>query len=184
MPSVLVPIADGSEDLEAAAIIDILRRAGIEVTVAGLHEGPIVMSRGMRIVPDATLDEAMAGSYDMIALPGGMPGVEHLEQDARIQALLARMAESGRYTGAICAAPRILARAGLLEGKRATGYPGFIDDGTFPGLTCTGAAVEVDGNIVTSRGPGTAIDFALAIVTLLCGAETRESVETGLVRAP
>lgn len=182
MPSVLVPLAPGFEDMEATTIVDILRRADIEVITAGLAPGLVQGARGMRVQPDASLDEVLERTFDMIALPGGMPGAENLKRDARIQALLKRMAAAGLYTAAICAAPIALAQAGLLDGRRATSYPGFVDKLTPPGATYLTDPVVVDGRVVTSRGPGTAMDFALTLVDLLVGRATRERVEAGLVR--
>ncbi len=183
MPRVLVPIAEGSEELEAVTIIDLLRRAEIEVIVAGLEPGPVTMSRKTVIVPDMTLDEALRLEFDMVALPGGLPGADHLNADARIGELLRRMADSGKFVGAVCAAPYVLANAGVLKGKRATAYPGFLERMRLPDTTVTGGAVECDGKVITSRGPGTSMDFALAIIEALCGAATRDGVEARLVRA-
>lgn len=182
MPSVLVPLAPGFEDLEATTIVDILRRAGVEVITAGLAPGLVQGSRGMRVQPDANLDDVMQREFDMIALPGGMPGSEHLKNDPRIQALLKRMAAAGRYTAAICAAPMALAAAGLLDGRRATSYPGVVDGLNLPGMVYLPQPVVVDGTVVTSRGPGTAMDFALALVELLVGRAVRDQVEAALVR--
>ncbi len=182
MPNVLVPIAEGSEELEAVTIIDILRRGGVDVTVAGLDEGPVTMSRGVKIAPDATLDAALADAYDMVVLPGGAKGAEHMANDSRINALLKAMAASGKFTGAICAAPTVLAKAGLLAGKRATGYPGHLEKLGLPDIQLVEEPVVRDGQIVTSRGPGTAMDFALALVELLVGVEKRAEVEKGLER--
>lgn len=182
MASVLVPLAPGFEDLEATTIVDILRRADIDVVTAGLAPGLVQGARGMRVQPDASLDEVMERSFDMIALPGGMPGAENLKNDARIQALLKSMAAAGKYTTAICAAPIALAQAGLLDGCRATSYPGFVDRLKPPGATYLTDPVVVDGKVVTSRGPGTAMDFALTLVELLAGRTIRDQVEAGLVR--
>ncbi|MEW5768989.1 MAG: DJ-1 family glyoxalase III [Pseudomonadota bacterium] len=182
MPRVLVPLAPGFEDLEAVTIVDLLRRAGVEVVTAGLHAGLVQGARGTRVQPDAALDEVLDQAFDMIALPGGMPGAEHLKNDARVQALLQRLAAAGKYTAAICAAPIALAQAGLLGGHRATSYPGFLDQATPPGVTYLEQPVVVDGKVVTSRGPGTAMDFALALVELLAGKARRDQVEAGLVR--
>lgn len=182
MPSVLVPLAPGFEDLEATTIVDLLRRADIEVLTAGLQAGLVQGARGMRVQPDASLDDVLARDFDMIALPGGMPGAENLKNDARIQALLRRMASTGKYTAAICAAPVALAQAGLLDGRRITSYPGFLDKTTPPGAAYLTEPVVVDGKVVTSRGPGTAMDFALALVELLAGKAMRDQVEAGLVR--
>jgi 4-methyl-5(b-hydroxyethyl)-thiazole monophosphate biosynthesis len=182
MPSVLVPLAPGFEDLEATTIVDILRRGGIDVTTAGLAPGLVEGARGMRVQPDADLDAVMDRDFDMIALPGGMPGSENLKNDARILALLKRLTVAGKYTTAICAAPIALAEAGLLDGRRATSYPGFVDKMKLPGTTYVAEPVVVDGKVATSRGPGTAMDFALTLVELLKGRATRDQVEAGLVR--
>ena len=183
MPRVLVPLAPGFEDLEAVTIVDLLRRADIEVVTAGLQPGLVQGARGTRVQPDASLDEVQGQAFDMIALPGGMPGAEHLKNDARIQALLKRLAAAGQYTAAICAAPIALAQVGLLDGRRVTSYPGFVDKLKPPGATYLTDAVVVDGMVVTSRGPGTAMDFALTLVELLAGRAKRDQVEAGLVRA-
>jgi 4-methyl-5(b-hydroxyethyl)-thiazole monophosphate biosynthesis len=182
MKSVLVPLAPGFEDLEATTIVDLLRRANIEVVTAGLHPGLVQGARGMRVQPDATLDEVLGRDFDMIALPGGMPGAEHLKNDPRIQVLLKKLAGAGKYTAAICAAPIALAEVGLLDGRRATSYPGFVDRMPIPGVRYSTDAVVVDGKVVTSRGPGTAMDFALALIELLLDRTTRDKVEEGLVR--
>jgi len=182
MARVLVILAEGCEELEAVTVIDLLRRAEVEVVTAGLSLGLVRASRGVVLAPDAILDSVLEDSFDMVVLPGGMPGAKHLEEDARVLKLIQDLAAGGQYVAAICAAPRVLAVAGLLEGKRATAYPGFLDGGDFPGVSYTGSALEEDGRIITSRGPGTAMDFALHLIALLCGAATRERVEAGLLR--
>lgn len=182
MTSVLVPLAQGCEELEAVTVIDLLRRAGIEVITAGLDAGPVRASRGTRLLPDMSLDEAVRRDYDMIVLPGGLPGADHLRDDARILALLRRMAAAGCYTAAICAAPKVLAAAGLLDGRRVTAYPGTLDGLAVPQVTLSRDAVVRDGPVITSRGPGTAMDFALVLIEALAGREARERVEAGLER--
>jgi len=182
MAKVLVPLAEGCEELEAVTVIDILRRAGVEVVAAGLVPGPVRASRGVVLMPDCDLDEAMRQDYDMVVLPGGAGGAERLEADERIRALLQRMAADGRYTAAICAAPRVLARAGLLDSRQATAYPGHIEALQVPGLRYREAAVVCDGTVITSRGPGTALDFALTVVERLCGEAVRTRVEAALQR--
>jgi 4-methyl-5(b-hydroxyethyl)-thiazole monophosphate biosynthesis len=178
---VLIPLAQGCEELEAVTVIDILRRAGIEVITAGLAAGPVTASRGTVLLPDADLDEVLHQAFDMVVLPGGMPGSEHLKNDARVIALLRKLAGSGKYIAAICAAPMVLHVAGLLQGKNATSFPGVLDQ--LPGSHHYRTnGVVVDGNIVTSRGPGTAMDFALTLVELLAGQARRDQVEAGLVR--
>ncbi len=181
MASVLMPLAEGFEELEAVSIIDVLRRAGIKVVVAGLKDGPVKGSRDTVVVPDASLDAVMDQDFDMVALPGGMPGVKHLHEDARIKTLLARYTQKGRYTAAICAAPSILADYGYLDGRHATSNPKFKDKVAIDGVNYQEQPVVIDGNIVTSRGPGTSIDFALALVEQLAGRVKRIEVESGLV---
>lgn len=182
MARVLVPLAQGCEELEAVTVIDLLRRAQIEVVTAGLAPGPVTGSRGTVLVPDTTLEQALHGDYDMIVLPGGQPGATNLENDPRILELVRRMAERGRYTAAICAAPKVLACAGVLDGKRATSFPGTLDPVRFPRVEISSDAVLTDGRVVTSRGPGTAMDFALELIELLAGAEKRRQVEAALQR--
>jgi 4-methyl-5(b-hydroxyethyl)-thiazole monophosphate biosynthesis len=180
MKSALVLFAEGSEELEAVSVIDILRRGGINVTVAGLTAGPIRGSRGTVLVPDTTLDEAAKNDYDMVVLPGGQPGATNLKADPRVLALLQQMAQREKYVTAICAAPSVLATAGLLDGKRATSFPGALDP--FPKVMRQPGAVVEDGKLITSRGPGTAMDFALTLVERLAGQKKRDEVETGLQR--
>lgn len=182
MASVLVPLAQGCEELEAVTIVDLLRRAGIEVVTAGLTDEPVRASRGMVLLADMTLDQALQQQYDMVVLPGGQPGADHLNSDPRIAALLREMAAQDKITAAICAAPKVLASAGLLEGRRVTGYPGVLDKVEITGMRYQGSAVEQDGKVITSRGPGTAMDFALTLIEQLAGKAKRDEVEAGLVR--
>lgn len=182
MPSVLIPLAQGCEELEAVTIIDLLRRAQFTVVSAGLEEGSVKGSRGTVLVPDMTLDQALTQHFDMVALPGGQPGTDNLGRDPRIHTLLRDMAKANKYTVAICAAPKILADAGLLEGKKATSFPGVLDKIKVPGMTFIDAPVIIDGKVVTSRGPGTALDFALTLIELLGGKTLREQVEGPLQR--
>ena len=180
--SVLVVLAQGCEELEAVTCIDLLRRANVEVVTAGLDRNPVVASRKTTLIPDTTLDEALKRSFDMIVLPGGLPGADNLAGDPRVIDLLKKMARDDKFTCAICAAPTVLAKAGLLSGKRATGFPGTLDKMNLPNVTCTGEAVVRDGMVITSRGPGTAMDFALVLIETLAGKETRDLVEERLCR--
>ncbi len=180
MPKVLVPLAQGCEEIEAATIIDILRRAGIDVVSAGLDAHPVRASRGLMLLPDTTLDAALGHDYDMVVLPGGQPGTDNLKADARIRDLLKQMAQQGKMVAAICAAPSVLAAAGLLDGRKATCYPTCLDD--FPKVNLQSSAVVEDGKLITSRSPGTAMDFALALVERLAGRARRLEVEAGLAR--
>lgn len=182
MPTVLVPLAQGCEELEAVTIIDLLRRAKITVVTAGLDENPVKASRGVVLIPDTTLDKAIQQDFDMIVLPGGLPGADNLNNDPRIHSLLKKMYQQGKYTAAICAAPKVLAHAGLLVNKSATSYPGVLEHMNIPQLQFIAAPVIKDGSVITSRGPGTAIDFALELIATLVGSEIRDQVESALVR--
>ncbi|MFO1434952.1 MAG: DJ-1 family glyoxalase III [Gammaproteobacteria bacterium] len=182
MATVLVPLANGCEELEAVTIIDILRRAEFSVVTAGLTAGPIKGAHGITLVPDTTLGEAIDQTFDMIVLPGGLPGSDHLNSDLRIREIVKKMSDSKRTIAAICAAPKVFASMGLLIGRKVTAYPGVLENMNVPGIRLTGAPVTVDGRIITSRGPGTAMDFALALVEELAGIEKRTAVEQALKR--
>lgn len=179
---VLVLLAEGCEEIEAVTLVDILRRAEFEVVVAGLLAGPVTASRGVVLVPDTDLDSARQSDYELIVLPGGAGGAQRLREDARVLELLRRQHAAGRWLAAICAAPTVLAAAGLLEGRRATSFPGHLATFGVKGLDYREEAVVRDGRIVTSRGPGTAMDFALELVQLLSDQTRRERVEAALQR--
>lgn len=181
-PIVLVPLAQGCEELEAITITDLLTRAGIKVVTAALNEKIVTASRGMKLVADNMLDDVLDIDFDMIVLPGGLPGADHLNNDPRIQTLVKKLAANNKYTAAICAAPRVLATAGLLEDKHATSFPGALDQFPVKNLTYEETAVVVDGKVITSRGPGTAMDFTLTLIELMLGKEKRDEVEAGLQR--
>lgn len=180
MSTVLVPLAAGFEDLEAITVTDLLRRAGLTVVTAGL-DGQIQRgSRGAMVLPDTTLEAALTHEFDMLVLPGGQPGTNNLKADARVIGLAQKMAGQGKYVAAICAAPSVLAAAGVLDGKRATSFPGALD--AYPQVQQQRAAIVEDGKIITSRGPGTAMDFALVLIERLVGKAKRDEVEAGLQR--
>jgi protein deglycase len=184
MTKVLVPLAPGCEELESVTLIDILRRGGLTVVTASLDGKPVKASRGVVLVADTTLETAMTDAgFDMVVVPGGMGGSTALAKHAGFVAYVRDMYEAGKYVGAICAAPIILGKAGLLDGHAFTAYPGVLQDTDFPGSRYTGAAVEVDGRVLTSRGPGTALDFSLILVGILAGADVRDRVEKELVRS-
>lgn len=182
MTRVLVPLAQGCEELEAITITDLMVRAGIEVITAGLDDSPVTASRGTVILPGTTIESVVSDDFDMIVLPGGLPGADHLRDSLHVQQLLKRHAEKGCYIGAICAAPKALAQAGLLENKTATGYPGVLSALNLANTKITDSAIEIDGKVITSRGPGTAMDFTLELIQLLKGKAKRDEVEKGLVR--
>jgi 4-methyl-5(b-hydroxyethyl)-thiazole monophosphate biosynthesis len=184
MANVLVPLAQGCEELEAVTIIDLLVRAGIGVVTASLDdERVITASRGVQLVAQTTLDAVVDQVFDLVVLPGGLPGADYLQQDERIIKLLQKTAAAGGYVGAICAAPKVLVTAGLLDNRRATSYPGVIDRAPAEGMTYLNQAVVIDDKIITSKGPGTAMDFALTLIEKLKGSSVRQQVEQGLQRS-
>ncbi len=182
MQRVLIPLAPGCEELEAITLIDLLRRAGINVVTASLEAGIVHCSHGTRLIADCNLDDVMTENFDMIVLPGGLPGSSNLDADSRVHQILARHSAEERFVAAICAAPKVLANAGLLRGKSATAYPGVIQMNDYPELDLLTAPVVVDGKTITSRGPGTAMDFALQLIECLAGRSKRDEVEKALVR--
>lgn len=179
MKRVLTLLAPGFEEIEAVTIIDILRRAGVAVTVAGTVEGAIEGSRKVRLLADLSIDKVAGSDYDMIVLPGGQPGTDHLAGDERVGRILKEAAAKGAYISAICAAPSILASAGLLAGKKATSHPSVRE--RMRGVAYSEARVVVDGKWVTSRSPGTAMEFAFELVRLLVGEEKAKEVNQGVM---
>lgn len=179
MPKVLLPLAEGFEEIEALAIVDILRRAKIEVVIAGLNPGPVNSARNVTIIPDTSIDTISSDGFDMIILPGGQPGTDNLNADIRIHRLINEFQGSNKLIGAICAAPMILGNAGLLKERRVTAHPSYSD--RLNGGRYEARAVVSDGNIMTSQGAGTAISFALAIVTRLAGAHSAEEISKAMI---
>jgi len=182
MPRVLVPLAEGFEELEAITITDLLTRAKIEVVTAGLDPGPVTASRGTTVIPTTDLESALQQEYDMIVLPGGQPGANNLQGDDRILTLLRKMRDRGKIVAAICAAPKALAAAGVLDNRTTTCFPGSIDAKHYPTINITNDSIVTDDNVITSRGPGTAMDFALTLIERLAGIKFRDEVEAGLQR--
>lgn len=174
---VMVPLAEGFEEIEALTIIDVLRRAGIQTDTVGVVGSFIQSKHGIRVMVDKRLNEIREDDYDAIILPGGYPGYENLGKSMRIIDILKKFNSQGKLIGAICGAPSILAREGLLDDKKATIYPGKEKLLPHP----RDVKVVVDKNIVTSQGPGTAIEFALRIVQILKGAEVARKVRRELV---
>jgi len=176
----LVPIADGTEEMEAVIVIDTLRRARWSVTVAAVGAGrEITASRGVRITADVLLEAVDDDTFDAIVLPGGAAGAEAFMASARLTVLLQDQARAGRLVAAICAGPLALQAAGLLTGRAATCHPAVAD-----ALTVTARRTErvvVDGNLITSQGPGTAFEFALAIIRHQAGDAAAQRVAAGLV---
>lgn len=183
MSKVLIPLATGCEELEAVTLIDLLRRAQIDVISASLTADlAVTASRGVTLLADTTLDAVLEDDFVMIVLPGGQPGTDNLNADPRIHQLLKRMAAQDKWLAAICAAPLVLASAGLLNGFQATAYPDVLEAESWPQIKLLEDAVVIDGRRVTSRGPGTAMDFALTLIELLIGSARREHIALSLVR--
>lgn len=177
---VLVPIADGVEDIETVTIIDVLRRAGITVDVASIHDRlEVTAARGCRLIADGLLAE-QPRDYALIALPGGLEGARHFGACAALIERLHQQRSAGRPYAAICASPALaLAPHGLLDGVQATAYPSFQD--RLP--QASSAPVVHDGLCITSQGPGTALAFALTLVERLCGPDQRQELAAQLLVA-
>ncbi len=182
MTNALIILADGFEELEAVTVSDLFVRAGIDVTRAGLHDGPVTASRHTKIIPDCELDDVASEDFDVVVLPGGLPGANALADDPRVIELVQTQVANNMLMAAICAAPRVLIRAEVVTDKQLTCYPGALDDFDTRDCNITGDAITIDLPLVTSRGPGTAIDFALTLIELLLDKDTRDMVETGLAR--
>ena len=177
--SVLVPLLEGFEEIEAVTIIDVLRRAGVRVIVASDGPGPVRGSHDISVVADAALADVAVDDLTMIALPGGMPGAAHLAEHPVVQRLIRDARDRDRHTAAVCAAPIALGAAGALAGKTATCYPGF--ENRLTGASAVEDRVVVDGKVVTSRGPGTALEFALTLVGILAGQEKETALTRGML---
>jgi 4-methyl-5(b-hydroxyethyl)-thiazole monophosphate biosynthesis len=182
MKTVLVPLADGVEEMEATIIIDMLRRAQWHVLTVGLKAGTVTAARGTRLVPDEVWDRIDPALFDIIAIPGGARGVENLRHDQRVIAAVRAHAEGGKLTAAVCAGPLVLQDAGVLAGRRATCHPGVVSEFTL--ARRVDEAVVVDGNIVTSQGAGTTFAFALTLVALVAGGAQAEELARAIVLAP
>ncbi|CAM8877312.1 unnamed protein product [Rhodiola kirilowii] len=183
---VLVPIAHGTEPIEAVYIIDVLRRAGADVTIASVENRVAVDAcHGVKIVADALITELTATVFDLIALPGGMPGATSLRDSKELELITKKQAEEGRLCAAICASPAVvLGPWGLLKGLKATCYPSFMEQLASSAATTVQSRVHKDGKVITSRGPGTTMEFAVALVEQLCGKEKADEVVGQLVMHP
>ena len=168
-------LANGFEEIEALAPVDLLRRAGVEVKTVGVGGSVITSSHGIPVTCDLTEAQALLTA---VILPGGMPGTLNLEKSANVQAALDFAAANGSFICAICAAPSVLGHKGLLDGKEAIAFPGFEKD--LIGATVSEKYVVTDGNIITARGAGVAVDFGLAIVAVLKDRATAEKIRAAI----
>jgi 4-methyl-5(b-hydroxyethyl)-thiazole monophosphate biosynthesis len=179
---VLVPLAEGFEEIEATAIVDVLRRGGVEVVLAGLHPGTVTGSHGIRLGTDAVLGDLDPLGFDMLVLPGGMPGTTGLMEDERVLGAVRALHGAGRTVAAVCAAPMVLARAGVVSGVTVTSHPSVRGELGDADVRAEPRVLR-SGRVVTSQGPGTAIEFALELVAELSGqARAEELARAMLVR--
>ena len=177
MVKVLIPLAEGFEEIEAVTVIDVLRRAGVNVTTVGIPGSLVVGSRNLRVNADKKLDDIDPEDYEAIVLPGGYPGYVNLGKTQKIMNIITSYNEEKKLIGAICAAPTILAKVGILEDKKATVYPGMEKELPYP----RSSKVVVDDHIVTSQGPGTAIEFSLKLIEILVGKDKAKAIKKDLV---
>ena len=179
MGTVYVFLADGFEEMEALTSVDILRRAGVNVVMVSITSDEIVRgSHDIAVFCDKNIVNCDFYDAEMLVLPGGLPGATTLNECEDLRKELLKHASANKAIAAICAAPMVLGNLGLLKGKKATCYPGF--DKYLEGAEYTGAMVEKDGNFITGKGPGAAIDFALALVEHLCGREKVKELKNAM----
>ena len=176
MAKALVFLASGFEEIETVTIVDVLRRAGVDVTVAGLAPNIVEGKHGMRIVPDKSIDDVPVEDFDAFVVPGGNPGYKNLRNDPRVINMVKKAFDSNKLVAAICAGPTVLSDAGILKGKACTIYPGMDEELEAGGGKPKQDMVVVDGNIITSRGPATALPFALKLAEKLAGKQVAEAV--------
>ena len=176
---VAVYFATGYEEIEALAVVDVLRRGNIDVSMVGVSSKTVVSARGISINMDVTLDELDHDAIDMMVLPGGVPGIINLEANEKLINELKSFKEKGKWLAAICAAPSILGSQGLLVGEKATCYPNY--ESKLIGCEHVDEKVVVSGKIVTGKGAGAALDFALKILEVLQGEEIAEQVRKSMI---
>jgi len=179
MAKAVLFLATGFEDIEVASIIDTLSRGGVEVVIAGLQAGAIEGKYGIKVAPDITIDEIEVEKCDAVILPGGYPGYANLGRDRRVLDSVKKAFEIGIFVAAICGAPSVLAKAGVLKGKKATIYPGM--EAELTGAKPSNERVVDDGTVVTSQGPGTAIEFGVKLVEILAGEKKAHELKEELV---
>ena len=179
MINVLIPLEPGFEEIETITVVDILRRSGARVTIAGIIDGMIEGSRGVNLYADESINNINPQNFDLIVLHGGQPGTDNLKKDHRVSVLLNKMANEKKLIGAICAAPIILEENGFLNNRKRTSHPSV--KGLLSGDFYLEDRVVVDNNIITSRSPGTAMEFAFKLVELLFGKDRITIVNKGVM---
>lgn len=180
METVYLFFAEGTEEVEALAVVDILRRAGVETRIVSVtDERTVTGAHGIRVEADMLAEEVDYASAAMLVLPGGLPGAYNLAEHKELAKGIMQQYKAGKPLAAICAAPLVYGRMGLLKGLKATCYPGFEDN--LEGATCTGALVEQDGQFITGKGPAAVFEFGLAIAEKLAGKEKAEAVRNGML---
>ena len=180
MKKVFIHFADGFEEVEAITPVDVLRRAGCEVTIVSVTgKKGVTSTRGVSIMADALFEDVDYAKADLILLPGGQPGSDNLNRHEGLKKQIRSFHNQGRMIAAICAAPLVLGSAGILKGRKATCYPGC--ESLLTGATCTGNAVEIDGNIITGKGPGLAMKFSLTLVEQLIGKAKADEVRRAMI---
>ena len=180
MKTIFVFLADGFEEIEAITPIDVLKRAGLNVqTVSVMEERTVAGAHGIPVDADKMFADIHLEDAEMLLLPGGLPGATNLDAHQGLSDMIMAFASEGKALAAICAAPLVFGNRGLLQGKKATCYPGF--ESYLTGAEYTAALVEIDGNFITAKGPGAAMDFAFAIVEKYCGIEKVNELKSGMM---
>lgn len=180
MAKIAIFFAEGYEEIEALTVVDLCRRSGITIDMISVTGGKMVKgSHGIEVAMDNLIEDIDFEAYDMLVLPGGMPGTKNLEAHTLLMTKIDEFYAKGKYIGAICAAPSIFGHRGILKGRKACSYPGF--ESHLEGAEVTAGPVEISDHVVTSRGMGTAVDFGLAIVGIFCGEDKAEELGKGIV---
>ena len=179
MKKVLVTLAPGFEEIETITVVDILRRAGARVVLAATEEGPIEGSRGVSVLPDTLIDQVDENDFDLVVLPGGQPGTSNLQNNDTVKNIIQNMHQSHKLIAAICAAPTVLQSAGILVSSAVTSHPSVKEQ--LININYSEERVVVDGTIVTSRSPGTALEFSLKLVEILFSRDRMATVNQGVM---
>ena len=177
---VYVFLADGFEEIEALTVVDVLRRVDIEVKTVSIKDKVVSGAHGIQVIADILIGETDINHASMLVLPGGMPGTKNLDNDAKVQEFIRTMVSNDKYIAAICAAPMIIGKMGYLKGKKAICFPGF--ENYLIGAVIADNPVNVDDKFITSKGPGTAIDFSLTLVSLLKGQDIADELRANMTR--